>query len=279
MKLFDVNWRVVLSDLHRWNGLSLAARRLLLSERKTNGYVQAHRFAGHLAEIVDSGIPQYDDARTRLWLGDEQRDLVKVLRAMSRHPLFDVDSPAVLLHYLEEHFTQSDIELLASGDQAPRRGFADKHALSRLVSGDAWTGDLLAASTPAMLTAWATQRGVPGKPAGATSVLASLRRLAQRLLAHPGGMPLRELVAETQAGDMEAFAAALHVITGMKLPEITGKNCALGISSGVAAQPPRIHATLVFSARGGDRCTAGRHSCSYSIISIWDCRSLSLIHI
>ncbi len=66
-----------------------------------------------------------------------------------------------------------------------------------------------------------------------------------------------------------AFAANLYdgVITAMKLPGITGKNCALGIFSGVAAQPPRIDATLVLSIPGGDRCIAGRHPCYCSITS------------
>ena len=113
MKLFDVNWVSVLDDLQRWDTLPLPARRMLLDELKPNGYVYTDRFGPYVEVIADSGIPVYDPSKHRMWVGDARKSLVKVLRAMGRHPLFHVASTQAderelhesLIRYMEEHFT------------------------------------------------------------------------------------------------------------------------------------------------------------------------------
>ena len=212
MKLFDVQWADVLRDLPRWTALPLSARRTLLAELKPAGYVPAQRFGVHLEAIIASGIAQVDQGHTRLWLGDERRALVKVLRAMGRHPVFDDPTTPELVRYLEEHFTAGDIQLL--GSQAHQGGgYATRHTLAARVAFAGWVADLLDAPNDETRGAWATARGM--RVAGLDNVvLRDLQTLARQLLGSPDGVPLSQLLAPRRDDALVALAKALHMGLG-----------------------------------------------------------------
>lgn len=213
MKLFDLDWTQVLRDLPRWNALSLPARRTLLDELKPHGYVQASRFGASLHAIVASGIPDYQQERGRLWLPDERRELVKVLRAMGRHHLFDQPTPAALLKYIEEHFSNGEIELLGSQGHGVRRGYVTRHILAPRVEFAGWPGDLLDANSDEALAVWATARGMV-IDAFTLFILRDLQRIARTLLAFPDGIPLSEIVPQGSDISSSSLASALHTGLG-----------------------------------------------------------------
>ncbi len=212
MKLFDVRWANVLRDLPRWTALPLPARRILLDELKPNGYVQATRFGVHRDVIIASGIPLVDEGQTRLWVGDERRELVKVLRAMDRHPIFEAPATPALVRYMEEHFTNDEIQVLGSHGHAGG-GYANRHTLALRVAFAGWVSDFLDANRDTALAAWATARGVRSGDASNVT-LRNLQRLSRKLLNFPDGVPLGELVAPLAEDDANDLANALSVGLG-----------------------------------------------------------------
>lgn len=212
MKLFDVDWTNVFRDLPRWWALQLPARRVLLDELKTHGYIPGQRFGEQLRSVVASGIPTFDADRNRLYVGEDQRELVKVLRAMDRHRLFDAPSREALVKYLEEHFTNAEIEALGEHSYGGLRGYASRYTLAPRIAFAGWAGDLLNAHGDEELVAWGNARGWgTGQSADHRSipVLEDLRLLAGQLVASPGGVPLRDLIAQW-THDIASFAYALH---------------------------------------------------------------------
>ncbi|MEP6620736.1 MAG: helicase-associated domain-containing protein [bacterium] len=216
MKLFDVNWLAVLRDLPRWNALPTHARLILLNELKPHGYVPAHKFVPYLDAIVSSGIATYDHEKDRLWLGDERRGLVKVLRAMHRHPLFDVPAQHTLTSYLSEHFTGEEIQRI--GGNRGRFASQDKYALTKRVAFSGWAGDLLDARNDGALLAWAESRGAridPSRVELSATILRALQALARQLLAYPDGVAIRELLADPQNKDLVSLADAIYAGLGL----------------------------------------------------------------
>jgi hypothetical protein len=229
MKLFDVDWAMVLQELHRWDALSLPARRILLDELRTHGYVPASRFGPHLDAIVASGIAAYEPDKRRLWLEDDRRPLVKVLRAMGRHRFFHVapeargDLPASneagdrglhasLLRYMEEHFTGDEVQRIASA-ALQSRVYANRTTLAPFVSYSAWVGDLIGATDNEALLAWAESHGLNSAVfiEKDVNMLLDLQALVRTLLAFPDGIPLRNLLPRAQDDISVASAGtALH---------------------------------------------------------------------
>ncbi|MEP7345779.1 MAG: helicase-associated domain-containing protein [Gemmatimonadaceae bacterium] len=209
MKLFDVKWASVLRGLSRWTALRLSTRRVVLEELKTNSYVSAQRFGLQLDAIVQSGIAQVDQGWTRLWLDDEQRDLVKVLRAMGRHQVFDAPTQESLVKYMEEHFTNDEITALGSKGHRGY-GVANRHTLAPRVGFSGWVEDLLDAKNDDELLAWVAARGVP-LHGFSTFSLWNLQRLARLLADSPHGESLSDLVAKRPDDDVDAFANSLSL--------------------------------------------------------------------
>ncbi|MEP6833243.1 MAG: helicase-associated domain-containing protein [Gemmatimonas sp.] len=210
MKLFDVDWEGVLHELTRWNALSLQARRVLLDELKTNGYVQSDRFGASLNEIIASGIPVYDAPRRRLILDERHRDLLKVLRAIGRHVMSDDAGSVWLMKYLEEHFSQNDINGLTAYPAAWRFVQANRTSLAQRVAFAGWTGDLLASQTDADLIAWAKQRGESEDTIDFTLTLRALKALSRQLLQSPTGIPLRDVLSLDHKTPVSVRASAVH---------------------------------------------------------------------
>ena len=234
MKLFDVDWNAVLHDLQRWDALPLPARRILLDELRPSGYVPVERFGAYAEAIVASGIAQYDAQKRRMSLTDERRQLVKVLRAMGRHPLFHLATAdganeparndvgertlhASLVRYMEEHFTGVEIEGIASHALGKRGGYANKYSVAAYVETPGWVGNLLDARDDAALLAWATERGQNPVDffSDAILVLLDLQVLVRNLLEFPDGVSIRDLLATTRNDDeLETLADALRIGLG-----------------------------------------------------------------
>ncbi len=205
MKLFDVEWIALLRDLHRFTALSPDARRALLTELKTSGYTVAALFGVHVKEIVASGIAVYDPERDRLSLADERRTLLKLLRAMGRHSVFDTPSLPVLVKYLEEYFSQSDIERL--GQRGPSGyGHVTRLSLAPRVAYAGWPGDLLNAFNDHALLTWAANRGRAPTSGASLSAMHALQTLARTLRKRADAMPLRELTPPHDSAELPAFA-------------------------------------------------------------------------
>ena len=256
MKLFDVDWAAVLRELWRWDDLTLPARRTLLGELKTHGYVPAAHFEPHLAEIVKSGIAVHEPEKRRLWLGDERRALVKVLRAMGRHQIFHVapkERPAhehhtALLRYMEEHFTGDSVQRIASA-VLRSRVYANRQTLAPFVEFPGWVGDLLQADSDEALLDWADAHGLSSAEfLSDSTVLLDLQTLANTLLDFPDGMPLRELVASLENDDeLPHLAAAIHaglasmaIFGGMRAEDLEPS---IGLWPLVARELTRLPAT------------------------------------
>ncbi len=208
MKLFDVEWIAVLRDLHRWTDLSADARHVLLAELKTSGYTNSTRFGAHLDEVVASGLARHEPERGRLSLAEERRTLLKVLRAMGRHRVFDNATIPALINYMQEHFTQADIE-----EQRGPTGYgrATRESLASRVSSAPWPGDLLNAFNEHALLAWASERG--RTPAAGTSLeaLRALQTVVRTLRKRTTAMPLGELIAPHDAATLPALARTLYL--------------------------------------------------------------------
>lgn len=211
MKLFDVPWLDVLTQLPRWNALPLDARRVLLSELHMNGYIVGSTFGAHRDVIAASGIAHFDAERNRFSLTNQHRPFVKVLRAASRIRMFDNPSLPILIGYLEEHFTQVDIESLSGRHTGGFFGVATRAGLAARVAYPDWPGDLLAATTDARLQSWATARGVTAASDVTLLRIRALRDLLELLRRHADGLPLRELIARYKQFELPALAETIHL--------------------------------------------------------------------
>ncbi len=213
MKLFDVNWARVLGDLPRWSALPVHARRILLDQLKPTGYVQSYNFGAALDAVVASGIAHYDRDRGRVTLSDEHRELVKVLRAMHRHPVFDDPSPPQLVRYIEEHFTNEDVVTIGAGATIRYQAFVNRHTLAPRIASGEWTGELLDADTDKEILAWAAARGdgaAMRMSADTLVIFRDLQALLRKLVRMPTGAPLRTIVAPLDASELARFGTALH---------------------------------------------------------------------
>lgn len=234
MKLFDVPWRAVLRDLERWAPLPLEVRRTLLDHLKPSGNVAAAALGPHRDALLASGLARLDAAGRRALVREEARDVVRVLRAMDRHRVFDAPTPVELARYLDEHFTADEV-LRLGGWTSARFGYVGRHQLVPRVASEAWAGDLLAAERDAALRAWAAERGVP--TSGDVAPLRALQALARTLLDTPDGVPLGELVA--RAPDERArdgLADALHA--GLQLAVVFAGLRAADLEPRVGLWPP-----------------------------------------
>jgi hypothetical protein len=220
MKHFDVDWPGILLELELWDALRPAARRVVLQELKSHGYVQSLRFGEHVSAIARSGIAMYEPDKHRLWVSDERRSLVNVLRAMGRHQLFheeprvetDQEVRIALLHYMEDHFTGDEIQRIASS--ALRSNvYANRQTLAPFVAFSSWVSDLINAEGDDALLAWADTHGLSSAQflVGEMAVLHELKELATDLKETPQGVALRDLVDEREhPEDITLLGRAIH---------------------------------------------------------------------
>lgn len=211
MKLFDVPWLDVLTQLPHWNALPPDARRVLLSELHMNGYIVGSTFGAHRDVIATSGIAHFEAERNRFSLTNQHRPFVKVLRAASRIRMFDNPSPQILTGYLEEHFTQVEIESLGGRHTRGFYGAVTRAGLASRVAYSDWPGDLLAATTDARLLAWAEARGATVATGVTLPRLRALRDLLELLRHDADGLPLRELAVRFKQLELPALADTIHL--------------------------------------------------------------------
>lgn|GEM_PF-2479238 len=211
MKLFDVDWQTVLRELPRWSMLSLEARRVLLDALKTSGYAPGSHFGEQRDAIVASGIPTFDAERNRLALAEEHRELLKVLRAMSRHPVFDAPSLPALVSYLEEHFTNEEINRLGGNASGLAYGHVSRQTLAPRVAFAGWPGDLLTAERDAELLAWGKERGMSTVGRIELLQLRALQALVRQFVAEAHAVPMSVWYTKLSPGDRQTFASTVHL--------------------------------------------------------------------
>lgn len=211
MKLLDVNWANVLENFWRYSNLSVPARSVLLATIKPSGYTRASDAGEHLREVVESGIPTYDEQRQRLVLAEPHRELLKVIRAMNRHRVFDDPGMRSLQRYMDDHFSMEDVYRLSV--PASRYGYPGvaKHQLASRVASAGWPGDLLAARSDDERLAWAADRGEQDNSASARDLLRGLQQLTQLLVLANAPVSLDEWFAALPEAERQRAAAILHL--------------------------------------------------------------------
>ncbi len=211
MRLFDVDWLDVMRNLSRWSALSVSERASLLHVLKLSGYTSATLFGTHLQAVVDSGIATYDTERHRLLLAEPHRELLKVLRAMGRHPLFDDPTDVALRRYMEEHFTQDEANVV--GGKRAQYAFPNvsRQDLVTLASSAGWPGDLLDAASDEELVAWAVKRGEQADDPRLPDTVRRLRWIVEALVAADNTASIADWYGATEESEREAFARAVHL--------------------------------------------------------------------
>lgn len=211
MKLFDVEWATELHELSRWSMLSLNARRVVLESLKMSGYTPGAQFGAAREEVVACGIPTFDVERNRLMLAEAHRELLKVLRAMARHPVFDDPSTPALLGYLDEHFTTADLNRVGGNPALVAYGQVTRFSMAQRVAFAGWPGDLLVAAHDDDLLAWGAARGLVSVGRAALRELRTLQALVQQLVTAAEPVPLAAWYAKLPTRDRATFANALHL--------------------------------------------------------------------
>jgi hypothetical protein len=206
VKVPPENWTPALEWLPRWESVSPAARAAWLTIKPTpgTGPLPAH-VADELvvAGLVDPPGPKGSQHRVVA----EAKPLLRVLRAMERVPVFDLQRGAVQA-YLREHFTHEQVSLL-NGDSYSYGWGSRAGEVEERVSSVEWIQDLLDLRDVDAAARWE----MPLHPRNEFPLLANpqtlpaLQRLVTALKEHPRGVPLR-LVHQILADVEPAYRAA-----------------------------------------------------------------------
>lgn len=214
MQPFDVDWLEILNELPRWTGLSVRARTALLNEVPLHGYVPGKRLVAVRSELVASELVVYQADRDRIVVNDVHRSLLKVMRAMGRHRLFNERDAATLHRYIRDYFTNAELERLVLG-VAGRRivGTLVPHAARHTDSGH-WVTELLNAERPEALLRWLDARGVTTHGANVLEEWRAVQVLVRWMLAEGGVVPLELLLSSHPDHEWPALAASIHRALG-----------------------------------------------------------------
>jgi hypothetical protein len=192
MKVPTEDWLPALAWLPRWDGLSPGARAAWLTIKPTPGLGALSARVGD--ELVAAGLmdpPGPKGKQHRLVPG--ARPLLRVLRAMNRVPVLDLDTGA-LGAYLGAHFTYEQMNLLSiTAHGAGWRSNAG--GLEDMVSSEEWVTALLQLRDASAAHRWEMPRRPASEPMllADPGTLAALQRLVTFLKDHPQGVPLRQL--------------------------------------------------------------------------------------
>ena len=194
MKVPPESWAAALEWLPRWDGVSPAARAAWLTLKPTPGAgALPARAADELvrAGLVDPPGPKGKQHK----VVPEAKPLLRVLRAMGRVPVFDVERGAVQA-YIREHLTHEQTNFLNS--QAHSFGWNSRAGeLEERVSSAGWVRVLLDLRDADAARKWE----MPRRPANEALmladpwVLAALQRLVTALTDHPEGLSLHQVHA------------------------------------------------------------------------------------
>lgn len=192
MKVPPENWPGALEWLPRWESVSPAARAGWLAIKPTPGTGPLPaRVAGELMQAGLVEPPGPKGSHYRVVAG--AKPLLRVLRAMERVPVFDMQRGAVQA-YLREHFTHEQVSLL-NGDAYSYGWGSRAGELEERASSVEWIQDLLGLRDVDAAARWE----MPRHPSNEFPLLANpqtlpaLQRLVAALKDHPRGVPLRQV--------------------------------------------------------------------------------------
>ncbi len=192
MKVPPENWHGALEWLPRWDGVSPAARAAWLTIKPTPG---TELLPPRLAdELTAAGLVSPPGPKgTQHKVVPEAKPLLRVLRAMDRVPVFDLQSGAVQA-YVRAHLTHEQINLLNRDGQSLGWG-SNVGELEERVTSKGWIQALLDLRDADAARKWETPRRSPSEALMLADpwVLAALQRLVTALKDYPEGLPLRQV--------------------------------------------------------------------------------------
>ena len=241
MKVFQLDWQGVLATLGAWEALSPEARRAFLLIRPSQGAPTPELGLG-AGELREAGLVTATAKRTAI-VG-RYHALLLALRAMHRVPLHDHPDARLVTAYLQEHFTDEELARVA-GRPTRSYGWIERADLAGTVASSEWPAEFLALEDAGAVARWEAARLVPGEaPRLADPARAeALHGVVRALVAHPAGVPLRDLRALVPAPDFEFPASVLEAgIRALLLfPSLRGgTEAVVGLAPGVAERlgPP-----------------------------------------
>jgi hypothetical protein len=192
VKVPPENWHGALEWLPRWDGVSPAARAAWLTIKPTPG---TELLPPRLAdELTAAGLVSPPGPKgTQHKVVPEAKPLLRVLRAMDRVPVFDLQSGAVQA-YVRAHLTHEQINLLNRDGQSLGWG-SNVGELEERVTSKGWIQALLDLRDADAARKWETPRRSPSEALMLADpwVLAALQRLVTALKDYPEGLPLRQV--------------------------------------------------------------------------------------
>jgi hypothetical protein len=222
MKVPPENWHGALEWLPRWDGVSPAARAAWLTLKPAPG---AGLLPPRLAdELTAAGLVSPPGPKgTQHKVLPEAKPLLRVLRAMDRVPVFDLQRGAVQA-YVRAHLTHEQINLLNGDGQSLGWG-SNAGELEERVSSAGWIRALLALRDADAARKWEMPRRSSSEALmlADPGVLAALQRLVTALTDHPEGIPLRQVhellpdvAPQHRAGALAAGARYLFLFPAVR---------------------------------------------------------------
>lgn len=211
MKIAELDWERMLSQLRHWDALSTGARRAFLRLQPGRSMNPAEASPAVVDELVAAGFLAPPPPRGSLYaVSPEARRLHTLVRAMDRIRV--LDAPGELPGaYVQEHFTGEHTRRLSAGP-VPSYGWGSRADVAAPVSSVDWVSGVLALGDPGAARQWEQPRLVPGEEPSLAlpGTLDALQRLITALAEHPAGVPLRVLGELLPGTDAEVRAAAVR---------------------------------------------------------------------
>ena len=158
MKLLAIDWSAFYTGLPLRQRLSVPARQVFLEQGRPAASAHVRVFGESLGPLLQSGFLVHTlRSRESVKVAEPYRDFLQVVKAMSRHRLFDGQSPPDMMEYLLDHFTGQQLNLL--GDRFNAYGNWRAQVATR-AGAKAWLDEFLQVADP---VGWVRNRLMPNE--------------------------------------------------------------------------------------------------------------------